>query len=68
MTSTGLAALPADLFHLLSSELSARQDFSTLFNCIVSSKHFANSGAITALYRCVGFLVYEQMMQGANNW
>ena len=26
-------------------------DFDTLYNCIVSSKHIANSGAITALYR-----------------
>lgn len=51
MASNGLAALPADLFHLLSAELSARLDFATLYNCVVSSKHFANSGAITALYR-----------------
>lgn len=52
MATTNLAALPADLFHLLSAELSARLDFATLYNCIVSSKQIANAGAIKALYRC----------------
>ncbi|KXT18054.1 hypothetical protein AC579_4556 [Pseudocercospora musae] len=51
MSSTALHALPADLFHLLSSELSDRLDFPTLYNCAVSSKQLANAGAINALYR-----------------
>ncbi|KAF7192298.1 hypothetical protein HII31_06330 [Pseudocercospora fuligena] len=51
MSSSGLQALPADLFHLLSAELSDRLDFPTLYNCAVSSKQLANAGAINALYR-----------------
>lgn len=51
MQNSRVGTLPADLFHLLSAELSARLDFATLFNCVVSSKYIANSGAITALYR-----------------
>lgn len=44
-------SLPVDFFHLLSDELADRLDFATLYNCIVSSKHIASSGAINALYR-----------------
>jgi hypothetical protein len=51
MGSNGVETLPADLFHLLSAELSNRLDFDTLYNCIASSKQIANSGAISALYR-----------------
>ena len=51
MASTSIQALPADLFHLISAELSDRLDFPTLYNCVVSSKHLGNSGAINALYR-----------------
>jgi hypothetical protein len=51
MGSNGVGTLPADLFHLLSAELSNRLDFDTLYNCIASSKQIANSGAISALYR-----------------
>ncbi|EME76846.1 uncharacterized protein MYCFIDRAFT_147409 [Pseudocercospora fijiensis CIRAD86] len=51
MSSSGLQALPADLFHLLSAELSDRLDFSTLYNCAVSSRQLANAGAVNALYR-----------------
>jgi hypothetical protein len=54
MGSTNIGTLPADLFHLLSAELSARLDFDTLYSCIASSKQIANSGAISALYRFVG--------------
>lgn len=43
--------LPVDLLHLLAQQLSDREDFPTLYNCVASSKHFANSGAISALYR-----------------
>ncbi|KAF2167707.1 hypothetical protein M409DRAFT_65831 [Zasmidium cellare ATCC 36951] len=50
-TTQGLQALPADLFHLLSAELSERLDFPTLYSCIVASKQLANAGAINALYR-----------------
>ena len=48
-----MATLPIDLLHLLSEQLAARQEFSTLYNCLASSKHFANSGAVSALYRYV---------------
>lgn len=44
-------ALPPDLIHLLCSELSNQAEFGTLYNCLVSSKFFAGSGAINALYR-----------------
>jgi hypothetical protein len=53
MSSAGIQALPADVLHLLASELSDRLDFTTLFNCVVSSKHLATSGAVNALYRFV---------------
>lgn len=53
MARDGIQALPADLFHLLSAELSDRADFPTLFNCVVSSKQLANAGALSALYRWV---------------
>ena len=51
MASHGVEALPADLFHLLSQQLSDNGDFPTLYNCVVSSKQLANAGAISALYR-----------------
>lgn len=51
MGSNGVGTLPADLFHLLSAELSNRLDFDTLYSCVASSKQIANSGAISALYR-----------------
>ena len=51
MASASVRTLPVDLFHLLSVELSERADFPTLFNCAVSSKYLADSGAIAALYR-----------------
>ncbi|EGP89757.1 uncharacterized protein MYCGRDRAFT_67873 [Zymoseptoria tritici IPO323] len=51
MSSAGVPALPADLLHLLATELSDRLDFTTLYNCVVSSKHLASSGAVNALYR-----------------
>ena len=50
-----MAALPVDLLHLLSEQLAIEQQFSTLYNCIVSSKHFSNAGAVTALYRYFPF-------------
>ncbi|KAK4494039.1 hypothetical protein PRZ48_015226 [Zasmidium cellare] len=50
-TTQGLQALPADLFHLLSAELSERLDFPTLYSCICAGKQLANAGAINALYR-----------------
>lgn len=43
--------LPVDLLHLLCTELATRLDFATLFSCAVSSKHFADSGALSNLYR-----------------
>lgn len=45
------ATLPPDVLHLLCDELSSRNDFSSLYNCLVSSKQVASSGAINALYR-----------------
>lgn len=53
MGSSNIKTLPADLFHLLSAELSTRLDFDTLYNCVASSKQIANSGAISALYRYI---------------
>ena len=47
------AALPVDLLHLLAQQLSEDRDFPSLYNCIASSKHFASSGAVNALYRYV---------------
>jgi len=46
--------LPLDLLHLVCTELAFRADFGTLFNCAVSSKHFANAGALANLYRYIG--------------
>ena len=43
--------LPVDLLHLLAQQLADNEDFPTLYNCIVSSKHLASAGAIAALYR-----------------
>lgn len=51
MEDSNAGVLPPDLYHLLSTELSLRYDFDTLYNCIVSSKLIANAGAINALYR-----------------
>ncbi|KAK3679340.1 hypothetical protein LTR78_000901 [Recurvomyces mirabilis] len=51
MAATDAQPLPADLFHLLTAELAARQDFATLYSCVASSRYLANAGAITALYR-----------------
>lgn len=51
MARDGLQALPADLFHLLSQQLSDVLDFPTLYSCVVSSKQLANAGAVSALYR-----------------
>ena len=45
--------LPLDLLHLVCTELASRADFGTLFNCAVSSKHFANAGALANLYRYI---------------
>lgn len=47
-----MAVLPVDLFHLLSEQLARDQEFPTLYNCVVSSKHLSNAGAVAALYRC----------------
>lgn len=43
--------LPPDLLHLLFAELASRNDFSSLYNCAVASKHLAGSGALVNLYR-----------------
>lgn len=43
--------LPVDLLHLLCTELAARSDFASLFACAVSSKYFADAGALANLYR-----------------
>lgn len=43
--------LPSDLLHSICAELAARLDFSTLYNCAISSKQFAESGALANLYR-----------------
>lgn len=55
MEVTNIASLPADLLHLLFQQIADGGDefprFSTLFNCVVSSKHLANAGAVTALYK-----------------
>ncbi|GAB7363141.1 hypothetical protein MBLNU230_g3427t2 [Neophaeotheca triangularis] len=50
-SSAAVDSLPADLFHLISAELSARQDYATLYSCILSSKQVASAGFISALYR-----------------
>lgn len=46
-----MAALPVDVLHLLCEQLAAENDFSTLYNCTASSKHFSDAGAVAALYR-----------------
>jgi hypothetical protein len=51
MAGDDILTLPADMFHLIAQHLSDRGDFSTLYNCAVSSKYLANSGFISALYR-----------------
>ncbi|KAK1087198.1 hypothetical protein LTR33_001184 [Friedmanniomyces endolithicus] len=51
MASSLAPPLPADLFHLLSTELAHRLDFATLFNCVASSKYLGNAGSVSALYR-----------------
>jgi len=45
--------LPPDLLHLLCAELANPQDpdFSTLFQCAVSSRYFATAGALSNLYK-----------------
>ena len=62
MASDGVQALPADLWHLITSELAdraiqaesqelARPEYAALCNCILSSKFLASAGALVALYR-----------------
>lgn len=55
MEVTNIASLPVDLLHLLFQQIGEGGDefprYSTLYNCIVSSKHLASAGAVTALYR-----------------
>ncbi|CAD0046837.1 unnamed protein product [Aureobasidium pullulans] len=48
---TTAVRLPPDVWQLLFDELAARNDFSSLYNCAVSSKHLAGSGALANLYR-----------------
>lgn len=48
-----MALLPVDLLHLLSEQLAREQDFPTLYSCVTSSRHFADAGAVGALYRLV---------------
>ncbi|KAI5248127.1 hypothetical protein E4T43_01625 [Aureobasidium subglaciale] len=43
--------LPPDVWQLLFDELASRNDFSSLYNCAVASKHLAGSGALANLYR-----------------
>jgi hypothetical protein len=38
--------LPPDVWQLLFDELASRNDFSSLYNCAVASKHLAGSGAL----------------------
>lgn len=49
----GTSLLPADILHLLCTELANQLDFSTLYRCAVSGKDFANAGALSNLYRHV---------------
>nr|POF03874.1 hypothetical protein CFP56_21630 [Quercus suber] len=51
MTGMNAEVMPVDLLHVLSSELAARLDLGTLYNCVISSRYFANAGAVNALYR-----------------
>ncbi|THW25587.1 hypothetical protein D6D23_04208 [Aureobasidium pullulans] len=48
---TTAVRLPPDVWQLLFDELAARNDFSSLYNCAVSSKYLAGSGALANLYR-----------------
>lgn len=48
---TTAVRLPPDVWQLLFDELAARNDFSSLYSCAVSSKHLAGSGALANLYR-----------------
>ncbi|KAI4727722.1 hypothetical protein E4T49_04506 [Aureobasidium sp. EXF-10728] len=50
-TVTTNVRLPPDVWQLLFDELAARNDFSSLYNCAVASKHLAGSGALANLYR-----------------
>ncbi|KAL1301806.1 hypothetical protein AAFC00_005998 [Neodothiora populina] len=52
MSAPGNVKVPIDLLHSICTELALRLDFATLFNCIASSKHFADAGgALANLYR-----------------
>lgn len=55
MDASNIASLPVDVLHLLFDQIAEGGDdfprYSTLYNCVVSSKHLANAGAVTALYR-----------------
>jgi hypothetical protein len=53
MADTAARAWPADLCHLLAEQLLANADYDTLYSCVVSSRYFASSGAVAALYRCL---------------
>jgi len=50
-TTTTNVRLPPDVWQLLFDELASRNDFSSLYNCAVASKHLAGSGALANLYR-----------------
>jgi hypothetical protein len=50
-TITTNVRLPPDVWQLLFDELASRNDFSSLYNCAVASKHLAGSGALANLYR-----------------
>lgn len=50
-TVTSGVRLPPDVWQLLFDELASRNDFSSLYNCAVASKHLAGSGALANLYR-----------------
>jgi hypothetical protein len=50
-TITTNVRLPPDVWQLLFDELGSRNDFSSLYNCAVASKHLAGSGALANLYR-----------------
>jgi len=50
-TITTNVRLPPDAWQLLFDELASRNDFSSLYNCAVASKHLAGSGALANLYR-----------------
>lgn len=62
MEAANIASLPADVLHLLFQELSWRLDFPTLFTCVVSSRHLADAGAVTALYRYSTPVMYPSVV------